>query len=261
MGLSGGISEGFADFSASLYLQLAYHQDPAKRLKRFLDFWRGERELITEKALLGLHRAHREPNDVGPIWLGVRLNSGRTSGAYERLVYAKGAFVIHMLRMMMRDPRAQTGIGDDRFIAMTRDFTSTFAHKAASTEDFKRIVEKHITPEMDLDGNGRLDWFFNQWVYGTEIPHYKLEYKITPDAGGKHSLWLKITQSKVSDNFKMLVPVYLDYGKGRLVRLGVAGLIGNSSVEREIKLAEPPERMTLAALEDVLCTKQESRLK
>ena len=36
------------------------------------------------------------------------------------------------------------------------------------------MVEKHMTPEMDVEGNHRIDWFFNEWVYGTEIPRYRV---------------------------------------------------------------------------------------
>lgn len=255
------MSEGFSDFSAALYLQFAFHADPQRRLKRFLDFWKNQRELITRKALLGVNRTSLEPYRVGPLILGARLNTGRTTGAYERLAYAKGAFVLHMLRMMLRDPRAPLGEGDDRFIALMREFTRTYAHRAASTRDFQRLVEKHMTPEMDLEGNGRMEWFFRQWVYGTALPHYALHYWLRPTPDGRYRLWLKIAQSRVPDDFRMLVPVYLDYGEGKLVRLGMATVQGNSSVETEVTLATPPERVLLNALEDVLCTKEEKATK
>jgi len=32
---------------------------------------------------------------------------------------------------------------------------------------------------MDLDGNGKLDWFFDEYVYGTEIPHYTISSEFT----------------------------------------------------------------------------------
>jgi len=255
------MSEGFSDFAAALYLQFAFHADPQRRVKRFLEFWKSERELITQKALLGVHRMSLEPYRVGPLILGARLNTGRTSGAYERLAYAKGAFVLHMLRMLLRDPRAPLGQGDDRFIALMQEFTRTYAHRAASTRDFQRLVEKHMTPEMDLEGNGRLDWFFRQWVYGTAIPHYVLQYRLRPTPDGKHRLWLKVSQSRVPSDFRMIVPVYLDYGNGRLVRLGTATLHGNGSAETEVTLAVRPERVLLNAFEDVLCTKEESAVK
>jgi aminopeptidase N len=255
------LSEGFAEFSASLYLLMAYSPDPKKSYKRFLDFWREERKAVTEKKLLGVNRALMQPNSVGPLWLGLRLDNARTGGAHGWLTYRKGAFVLHMLRMMMRDAKAQPGRQDDRFIAMMRDFVQTYLHQAASTEDFKRIVEKHITPEMDLGGNGRMDWFFNQWVYRTDLPHYKLEYSFETGEGGQTLLKIKITQSNVSDDFRMLIPIYLDFGNDQIARLGVATITGNSSQSADIPLPKKPKSVMLCANEDVLCTKEEIWIK
>ncbi len=107
--------------------------------------------------------------------------------------------VLHMLRSIMNDPTT----GDQPFIAMMRDFVKTHFNKNASTESFKRVVEKHMTKNMDFDGNGKMDWFFDQWVYGTEVPSYRLDYSLTPQSDGKWLLKGAVAQSGVSDNFKM----------------------------------------------------------
>ena len=41
------------------------------------------------------------PNDAGPLWMGIRLNTFKTGGAYNRIVYPKGGYVLHMLRSLM----------------------------------------------------------------------------------------------------------------------------------------------------------------
>jgi len=41
------------------------------------------------------------------------------------------------------------------------------------------IVEKHMTHNMDLDGNHKMDWFFNEYVYGTERPQYQFHATVT----------------------------------------------------------------------------------
>lgn len=144
----------------------------------------------------------------------------------------------------------ETRNGDARFKAMMKDFVQTHFNKDVSTEDFKQIVEKHITPEMNVDKNGRMDWFFDQWVYGTEVPAYRFEYKIGTD----NSLSGRITQSGVSDNFVMVVPIYLDFGKG-WSRLGSAKMVGNSSVDlANVKLPAAPKRAAICAFNDVLAT-------
>src|ERR1044071_5928965 len=90
-------------------------------------------------------------------------------------------------------------------------------------------------------------WFFDEWVYGTEVPSYKFEYTISGN-----TLSGRLTQSGVSDNFRMLVPVYLDLGQG-WTRLGSATITGNSTVELgNINLPQPPKRAAIAVFKDVL---------
>jgi hypothetical protein len=139
--------------------------------------------------------------------------------------------------------------GDKRFQLLMKDFVQTYFNHDVSTEDFKRTVEKHMSKDMDLDGNQRLDWFFNEWVYGTEMPSYRFEYQLGPDGA---TLTGRITQSGVSPQFKMLVPIYLDFGRG-FVRIGSAHITGNSTLDLgPIKLGEPAKRATICAMDDVL---------
>lgn len=229
------MSEGFAEFSTSLYAQFV-----RKDMSKFTDFWEDQRQLIIQSRP---ETKGRKPYEVGPVTQGYRLNSGKTGNVARFMIYPKGAYILHMLRTMMHDRET----GDERFIAMMKDFVQTYYNRDVSTEDFKRVVEKHMTPKMNLDGNGRMDWFFDEWVYGTEIPRYKFEYSF--DAG---VLTGRVTQSGVSDNFKMLVPVYVDMGEGWF-KLGQAPLKGNDSVSLgQIKLPHAPKRVALCAMKDVL---------
>lgn len=231
------MSEGFAEFSASLYVQFVRHDQ-----KKFLDFWDDQRDRIVQS---GPATHDIKPYTIGPVTHGYRLSSGKTRAAYQFLVYPKGAYILHMLRMMFFTARE----GDHPFQEMMKDFVQTHFNRDVSTEDFKRVVEKHMTREMDLDGNQRMDWFFNEWVYGTEMPSYKFEYQLSADGTGFSG---KITQSGVSDAFKMRVPVYVDIGKG-YVKVGSAQLTGNSSVElNNIKIGQPLKRVAICVMDDVL---------
>ena len=232
------MSEGFAEFSASLYVQFTRGND------KFFDFWEDLRKLIIEPSPA---TRDRKPYTVGPVTQGYRLNNGKTGGVARRLIYPKGAYILHMLRMMMYQ---QNKGGDARFQAMMKDFVQTHFNQDVSTEDFKAIVEKHMTPEMNVDNSGKMDWFFREWVYGTQIPAYKLDYKVTSEG----VLSGKVTQSGVTDDFVMLVPLYIDTGKG-WAKLGSARLVGNTSVEiNNIKLPLVPKRVAVCAMNDVLAT-------
>jgi aminopeptidase N len=235
------MSEGFADASASIYLQ-AVQSKP----EQFIEFWNEQRKLITEKNAKGFR-----PIDVGPVTMGFRLSSEKTGwNVYRDLVYPKGAYIVHMIRMMMWTPQE----GDNRFRAMMHDFLDTYRLKAATTEDFKAMVEKHMSQDMDLDGNHRMDWFFNQYVYGTDLPSYHFESQIS-QAGDSTSLHFKLTQSSVPANFRMLVPIYLELADGRVLRLGSAAILGSMTAEQTVqlpKLPVPVKRALINHFYDVL---------
>lgn len=239
------MSEGFSQLSTSLYIQFV-----RKDIDKFNEFWEEERLRIVEpsRSTNGVR-----PYTVGAVNQGFRLATSKTPGAYRNLVYPKGAYILHMIRMMMLDRKD----GDAKFQAMMRDFVKTNFNKGTTTEDFKAAVEKHITPKMDIDKNGRMDWFFDQWVYGKEVPAYKLEYKVD-SVSGKSVLSGKITQSGVSDDFAMVVPLYLDFGNG-WVSAGSVTIIGNKSFDLgSINLPQTPKRVAICALSDVLATNIEN---
>jgi aminopeptidase N len=232
------LSEGFADFSAGLFLQ---QTEP--KPDKYLKYWERAQQTITAKNSFG-----SRTNDVGPLWMGIRLNTFKNGGAYGRLIYPKGGFVLHMLRYLMLDRET----GDKDFIAMMHDFVATYMNQNASTESFKSVVEKHMKPSIDLERNGKMDWFFRQWVYGTEIPSYRMEYSLAPEEGGKVMFTGKVTQSGVSSRFVMGVPIYFDFD-GRVVRAGEVALLGNmTSNEVKIRLPKKPKRVLLNANHDVL---------
>ena len=239
------MSEGFAEESASLYVSLI-----EKNPRKFLDFWKDEQELLLERNAEG-YRAI----DAGPVTMGYRASNTRTGrDITRRLIYPKGAFILHMVRMMMWDRKT----GDQNFRDTMHDFVQTYSGRAASTEDFKAMLEKHMTPEMDLDGNHRLDWFFNEYVYGTALPSYKLDYSFGKDPGGDVTLDMNISQSGVNDKFKMIVPIYIELNDGRTINLGRARLYGNTSAKQKVPLKglkDPPRRALLNYNYDVLAEK------
>src|SRR5215831_8960607 len=215
------MSEGFAEFSASLFAHLIYGDE------KFFEFWKDQRQRIVEKNEMG-----RRPADIASVTMGYRADNARTGYATRNLIYPKGAFILHMIRMMMYDNRTR----DERFMAMMRDFVATHRNQNVSTEDFKRTVEKHMTPEMDIAGTKTMDWFFNEFVYGTEVPRYKLDYQLVTE-GQQTLLKMRVTQSEVSANFRMAVPVYLETEDKKLAKLGAVRILGNSSQESTVTLS------------------------
>src|SRR5215472_6224127 len=238
------MSEGFADMSASLYLSMI-----EKNPKKFLTFWNDERDLLVERNAQG-YRAI----DVGPVTMGYRASSSRTGGDItRRLIYPKGAYILHMIRMMMYD----RSTGDKQFKEMMQDFVNTYRGKAATTEEFKAMVEKHMNRDMDIDGNQKMDWFFNEYVYGTQLPSYKMDYSFQDGSDGTIMLNFSVQQSNVDDKFKMIVPVYLELDDGKIAFLGRARLIGNSASSPKVPLKglkAKPRRAMINYYDDVLAS-------
>lgn len=237
------LSEGFAEFAAGLFLQQAVGP---KWQKDYIEFWQRQRTRILDKNSFGV-----SPNDAGPLWLGIRLISPRTPQAYQGVTYSKGAFVLSMLRSLMKADPGAPGDPDQAFIDMMHDFMTAHRDKSASTESFKAIAEKHLTKQMDLQQNGRLDWFFREWVMGTQVPRYALKYEVLPAEAAHCKVRVEITQSEVDQNFAMLVPVFADFGNG-MVRLGQVAIAGNSTRTVIFNLDRQPKKVVLNAYKDIL---------
>lgn len=202
------LSEGFAEFSGKLYVQFRESK------KEFQEQFRRDKELLHSG---DIH--NHQIDSLGPIWMGRRIFSSETNGgSYQNLIYSKGGYVLQMLRMQLSDPR--NADPDHLFKEMMQDYCKTFDNKPASTEDFKAIVEKHMTRGMDLDGNHKMDWFFNQYVYGTGIPQYSFHATLEPTPDGKTHVKGELTRSGVSDSWKDSVPLYV-YAGDKVIRLGL----------------------------------------
>jgi hypothetical protein len=231
------LSEGFATFAGSLYVQLrGSTSDYLDRLQ------------IARKQMLEVDDKKHIRESVGPIWLGVRLSSTESPGGYSLLVYEKGGFVVHMLRMMLLNQRDPSGDADRRFKTMMREFTQTYDNKAASTEDFKAIAEKYMIDDMNLDGNGRLDWFFNQYVYGTGLPTYEFKYTISDAGGGQWKVSGTVTQSGVPDGWKDVLPLYIELNKN-IIRIGNINIMQRVTTFEEV-FPVKPTRFILCRNED-----------
>lgn len=236
------LSEGFAEFTAGLVLEKT--GGPA----RARDFWSKAQKFIVETS-----RGSAIANcDAGPISLGARLGNFRTPAAYGAIVYSKGAYVLRMLRAMMRDDRAPDP--DHAFEEMMKDFTARYAGKNPTTSDFQRVVEAHMVPAMNATGNGKADWFFRQWVDGIALPRVTAKVDVKSAGGNKYELTGEVKQEGVPDDFRVLMPLYVDFGKGKYGKFGVVPLMGNRTVpvKLTIELPQKPKAVVANALGEVL---------
>jgi hypothetical protein len=221
------LSEGFAEFTAGLVLEERGGWKGASR------FWEKKRRHV-----LDTPRGALIPSaEAGPISQGWRVATWRNRAADDAIVYSKGAYVLHMLRMQMWD--ASKKDPDEDFKLMMKDFVASYAGRNPSTADFQRVAERHLTPQLRAGSETSLDWFFRQWVYGTAIPRYAADLDITPLGGDKYRVSGSITQSEVPADFLVVMPLYLRFDEDRVVRLGATALVGNTTKEVSVELTLP----------------------
>jgi hypothetical protein len=206
------IQEAMANYLALWY---ADTKKPGQhRLTNWLEHYRAE---LTAK----IPGTDHSMEDVGPLVLGPRLSSLKVPDAYSTLIYGKGTWVIHMLREMLRDPGAPNGKDQDaRFRELLRAVLAEHRFRPLSTADFQHAVEQHMTPAMDLEGTHRMDWFFDQWVRGTDLPRYTVKFEVKP-RGDAFVVTGRLEQLGTEDVFTAAVPLYAVRVAGKPERLGV----------------------------------------
>ncbi len=206
------LSEGFASFAGLWFLQTSRMDN-----RKYFD-------------LLGRWRADimNRRSDPAPVWLGWRNWSGMDEAGYSVIVYYKGAWALHMLRIMMLDLKT---MNEDRFTEMMRDFYRTYQGKRATTEDFRRTAERHVGAD--------LGWFFDQWIYGSDIPSYRVVHRSEPAKGGQYRVKLQVLQENVPESFQAYVPVTLDLGQDRIARFRVKVRGARSEIELPLMPAKP----------------------
>ncbi len=131
----------------------------------------------------GMHEYHNYMDDLtyldeGTIYLE---DISDPFGIFVAIVYAKGAWVLHMLRHV---------VGDSTFFDILYQYATDplFMYKNASTEDFQQVCE--TISGMDLSN------FFNQWIYDERYPRYEYRWSSTHDTSGNYQVMVTIEQKQ-----------------------------------------------------------------
>ncbi len=118
----------------------------------------------------------------------------------SRRSYDKAAIVLHMLRGI---------VGNDNFFTILRTYLNDprFSYNVATTEDFQEIAE--LVSGVDLD------YFFEEWIYGENYPHYTVDWN-TNYVAGNWVINLTVMQSNNTnpDFFKMPIDIKINTSAG-----------------------------------------------
>jgi len=109
--------------------------------------------------------------------------------------YAKGATVLYMLRGIM---------GDSLFFQAMKTYAADpkVAYGAATTADFEADAEKVY--------GSSLAYFFNEWIYGENYPHYSVSWNYSPVGNNIYSIRLNISQTANSNPSFFTMPVQIE---------------------------------------------------
>lgn len=118
----------------------------------------------------------------------IPLVSSNADRFYMSVVYRRGAWVLHMLRHV---------VGDDIFFQALRNYYNAHAYGTALTPD--------LQDQFELLYGKSLQWFFDEWVYGTGRPTYSWGW--TSETGAKNLVHLRLLQTQSGDAFTMPVDV------------------------------------------------------
>lgn len=90
------------------------------------------------------------------------------SAAYQSIIFHKGAMVFRMLRETL---------GKEKFDRLLGMYLQQFRGKNASIDDFEKLATQV--------GERNMRYFFAQWVEGTGVPEFTVDYQIIRTRSGK----------------------------------------------------------------------------
>jgi len=219
-------SEAFTEQQCAMYMQASRGQ--VQYIDK-LEEWRGY-------ALLPY--GQKAPLTLGGPRFGDRL-------VWYCLFYAKGPYVVHMIRQM---------IGDKAFIAYERNILRSMYWKNPTTSDLCSVLEATLGKEnmLRLFGKDNMQWFFDQWIYGVGIPSYDYGYELFT-SNGEHYARIKVRHKGVQFRVRIPIWVYPESGKRYAIPLL---LTGEKPIEEiTVKLRGPAKKLVLDEFGAVLTRK------
>jgi aminopeptidase N len=140
---------------------------------------------------------HTELQDTYTAARRNRFGVGHGSGGRERW-YPKGSLVMDMLRDIL---------GDKEFGAVMKFYLESHPYETAETNDFLQAIRKTTGRSME--------WFFEQWIYRGDEPHYEIAYEQIVNNAGQAETRIQVDQIHQTDAltglFKMPVTFQVYY--------------------------------------------------
>ena len=108
-----------------------------------------------------------------------------------------------------------------KFWLLLQDFLVDHKNGLVTTEDFINATE--------AKPGGKMPWFWDQWIYGSELPNVRWTSK-TEQQGGQ---WVVTVEARKADStYQLALPVYITLQDGRRARqfLDLSGPTGHATI-------------------------------
>lgn len=194
------IVEAVANYCALMMLEKDHPGD----MKTALDYYRGELLRETKNGIIA---------EAGPVTLGRRLASSRFPDAYERVLYGRGTWLIHMLRTMLYETGGEKS--DALFFSALKGLLANAPNHKISTLDLQRAFEHVMPTSLNYEGRKSLDWFFDSWVNGNSIPQFSLQGVRMSPAGARTKITGVIRQDHAAKDMVTAIPLYAVDAQGK----------------------------------------------
>ena len=172
------LNESFANYSETLWNEYKYGKDAG-----------AEQNYTDMQGYLGSHSENKNL---------VRFKYGDKEDMFDAVSYNKGGRILHMLRNYL---------GDSAFFKGLNLYLTTNKFKSAEAHQLRLAME-------EVSGRD-LNWFFNQWYFGSGNPVLTIDYKYDDNAK-KVSVTLRQTQdSSKLFTLPFAIDVYNGSGKVR----------------------------------------------
>jgi aminopeptidase N len=168
------LNESFADFSETLWNEYKYGKDAGDAVNYAGIQTYLQQPENAEKDLVRFHYADKE--DV-----------------FDQVSYPKGGRILNMLRNY---------VGDSAFWKSLNLYLNTYKFKSAEAQEL-RLAFEEVTGED-------LNWYWNQWYYGSGHPKLTIDY-VYNDAAGK----VRVIVNQTQESGKVFrLPVAIDVYNG-----------------------------------------------
>ncbi len=167
------LNEGFATYSEAVYFEATEGENTYRSMI--------QQDMQAAK------------NASGSVYVQ-NISSVNSIFNYKR-TYAKGAVVLYMLRGI---------VGDSAFFDIMRTYAADpkVAYGVATTADFEADAEK-------VYGQS-LKYFFDEWIYGENYPHYNVSWNYSPAGGGNYNINLNVSQTPNTNPVFFTMPIKIN---------------------------------------------------